>query len=53
MSGPAVPEEFQLRPWVLSVAVSYCISGTSGGCDEIPEGAPALELGVIMVPDAG
>lgn len=52
VSGPAVPEEFQQRPWVLSVAVSYCISGTMGGCDEIPEGAPALELGVIMVPEA-
>lgn len=53
VSGPAVPEEFRLRPWVLSVAVSYCLSGQSAGCDEIPEGAPALELGVIMVPDAG
>lgn len=52
VSGPAVPEEFQQRPWVLSVAVSYCISGMMGGCDEIPEGAPALELGVIMVPEA-
>jgi hypothetical protein len=52
VSGPAVPEAFQLRPWVLSVAVSYCISGVADGCDEIPEGAPALELGVIMLPEA-
>ena len=53
VSGPAVPEEFRNRPWILSASIRYCISGVDDGCDEIPEDAPALELGLIMVPDAG
>jgi hypothetical protein len=54
VSGPAVPEEFRSRPWVLSVAVSYCISGMDTGCeDAVADGDAALELGLIMVPARG
>jgi hypothetical protein len=54
VSGPAVPPEFLARPWVLSVAVSYCISGADTGCvDAAADGDAALELGVIMIPDRG
>lgn len=54
VSGPAVPEEFRLRPWVLSVAVSYCISGMDTGCEDAAmDGDAALELGVIMLPQRG
>lgn len=53
VSGPPVPEEFRDRPWVLSVAVSYCISGTDTGCgDAAEDGDGALEFGLIMVPQA-
>ena len=53
VSGPAVPAEFRERPWVLSVAMSYCISGDATGCDEVPEDAPGLEFALIMVPQEG
>lgn len=54
LAGPPVPEEFLIRPWVLSVAVSYCISDSDMGCvDVAADGDGAFELGVIMVPDRG
>jgi Putative Ig domain len=54
VSGPRVPEEFLLRPWVLSVSVSYCISDSDTGCvDASEDGDAALELALIMVPDRG
>ncbi|MCA9650829.1 MAG: putative Ig domain-containing protein [Myxococcales bacterium] len=54
VSGPAVPEEFQERPWVLSSAVSYCITDQMGGCgDPAADGDGALEFGLVMVPDRG
>jgi hypothetical protein len=55
LSGPPVPEEFIARPWVLSVAVSYCITGADADdCDDPAEdGEGAIELGVIMVPTRG
>jgi len=52
VSGPAVPGQFLRRPWVLSVAVSYCLSGDENGCDDVAaDGDGALELGLIMVPN--
>jgi len=52
VSGSAVPEEFRARPWVLSVAVSYCMTGDESGCDDVvADGDGALELGLIMVPN--
>ncbi len=52
VSGPAMPEQFLRRPWVLSVAVSYCISGDENGCDDVAtDGNGALEMGLIMVPN--
>lgn len=52
VSGPAVPEELRERPWVLSVAVSYCISGMDTGCEDAAmDGDGALEFGLIMVPE--
>jgi len=52
LNGPAMPEEFLFRPWVLSVAVSYCISANDTGCvDAMTDGDGALEFGVIMVPE--
>lgn len=54
VSGPAVPEEFRARPWVLSVAVSYCITGSDTGCEDAAmDGDAALEFGLIMVPQGG
>jgi hypothetical protein len=54
VSGPAVPEEFRERPWILSVAVSYCISDSMTGCEDAAmDGDAALELGLIMVPESG
>lgn len=51
VSGPAVPEEFRERPWVLSVAVSYCMAPDDAGCDDVAaQGDGALEFGLIMVP---
>src|SRR5690606_25394730 len=34
LSGPPVPEEFRDRPWVLSVAVSYCMAADNKSCDD-------------------
>jgi hypothetical protein len=53
VSGPPVPAEFLERPWVLSAAVSYCISGTDTCVDPAVDGDAALELSLIMVPEGG
>lgn len=54
VAGPAVPEEFRERPWVLSSAISYCITDDEGGCaDPAADGDAAFELSLIMVPDPG
>jgi hypothetical protein len=54
VSGPPVPEEFLARPWILSAAVSYCISASDTGCvDAAKDGLAALELSLIMVPERG
>ncbi|MEM9452749.1 MAG: Ig domain-containing protein [Myxococcota bacterium] len=52
VSGPAVPEEFRERSWILSTAVSYCIADSNEGCDDVQaQGDGALEFGLIMVPE--
>lgn len=52
VSGPPVPAEFRIRPWILSAAVSYCISDSDTGCEDPAEdGDAALELSLIMVPE--
>ncbi|MEX1365684.1 MAG: putative Ig domain-containing protein [Nannocystaceae bacterium] len=57
VSGPAVAEEFRERPWVLSSAISYCITDVDpaeGGCaDPVADGDAAFEMSLIMVPDPG
>lgn len=54
VSGPAVPPEFQARPWVVSVAVEYCMSTEPDGCDDvIAQGDGALELALVMLPVSG
>lgn len=52
LSGDAVPEEFQSRPWALSTTLHYCISGMDGQCEDAEaDGDASFELGVIMVPE--
>ena len=52
--GPSDVVGFEDRPWVLSVAVSYCLTDTDGGCDDpAADGDGAVEFAVVMVPDAG
>ncbi|MEM7153576.1 MAG: Ig domain-containing protein [Myxococcota bacterium] len=54
VSGPAVPEEFRDRPWVLSSNVSYCLTGDEGECDDpVEDGDAAYEFGIIMAPSDG
>lgn len=54
VSGPPVPEEFLDRPWVLSVAVSYCIAASDMACvDPAEDGDASLEFGLVMFPDRG
>lgn len=54
ISGPAVPAEFQQRPWVLSVRAEYCITDQADGCADVEaEGDGALEFGIIMIPSDG
>ena len=52
VSGPAVPEEFRDRPWVLSSNVAYCLTGTEGDCeDPAVDGDASYEFGIIMAPE--
>lgn len=52
VNGPAVPEPFRERPWVLSVEVNYCIADSDAGCADVEaQGDGALEFGLIMVPE--
>ena len=52
MAGPPVPDGFRSRPWVLSVAVYYCIASADGVCqDAAVDGDGSLEISVIMVPE--
>ena len=45
-------EEFLDRPWVLSTAVSYCITDQDDGCaDPEADGDGALEFALVMFPD--
>ncbi len=48
-----VNSEFARRPWVMSVAVRSCLTGTQGGCGDIEaEGDGYFEFGLVMLPDA-
>jgi hypothetical protein len=53
LSGPAVPAEFIDRPWILSVTVSYCLSGSDTCGDAALDGDAIMEFAVLMFPDRG
>lgn len=54
VGGPPVEEAFRNRPWILSSAVSYCLSDQEDGCDDIEEnGGGSYEFSLVMVPEGG
>ncbi len=51
--GPAVPAQFEGRPWVLNVALDYCLTQTDGNCaaDMVKANGNAnLEFAIVMFP---
>lgn len=54
IGGPAVPEQFVDRPWVVNIALDYCLAEDDMTCDGAGNtqmnGDGHLELGIIMVP---
>jgi hypothetical protein len=57
IGGPAVPEEFVNRPWVVNIELDYCLADNDMDCDGTDNiqanGDGELELGIIMVPQQG
>ncbi len=54
IGGPPVPAQFVDRPWVVNVALDYCLAEDDMTCNgaqnTVNNGDGHLELGIIMVP---